>query len=405
MMTNSKIIGLLRDTGYLRVWWVGVCSGVARWLELLVVGVYAYDTTGSPFLVALLVILRMLPLALLGSIIGTFADRLSTRLLLILVMISAMLAALFVFLIFAFGFDNYWLVAVSSLIAGIVWATDMPLRRRLLGDIAGLDRIAPAMSLDSATNNGTRMIGPLFGGILLQWLGPSGAFSLSALMYAACVLLLLGLPVSSGFTKRAANERPLFKDFKEVFSFIAADRDILRILLITVIFNVWGFPFISMIPVLGRSLLEINASWIGVLAGLEGAGALIGSLIIALGIPRLSFRQLYYFGLMGYLVFAFITGWMVSSIPMGITLFIVGLMCAGFTTMQSTLIYSAAPPEMRGRLFGVVVICIGTGLIGFANIGLMGELFGAATAIRIVALEGLIPLILIGLGWRQLRRR
>ena len=249
------------------------------------------------------------------------------------------------------------------------------------------------------------MIGPLFGGILLQWLGPSGAFSLSALMYAACVLLLLGLPVSSGFTKRAANERPLFKDFKEVFSFIAADRDILRILLITVIFNVWGFPFISMIPVLGRSLLEINASWIGVLAGLEGAGALIGSLIIALGIPRLSFRQLYYFGLMGYLVFAFITGWMVSSIPMGITLFIVGLMCAGFTTMQSTLIYSAAPPEMRGRLFGVVVICIGTGLIGFANIGLMGELFGASTAIRIVALEGLIPLILIGLGWRQLRRR
>ena len=405
MMTNSKIIGLLRDTGYLRVWLVGVCSGVARWLELLVVGVYAYDTTGSPFLVALLVILRMLPLALLGSIIGTFADRLSTRLLLILVMISAMLAALFVFLIFAFGFDNYWLVAVSSLIAGIVWATDMPLRRRLLGDIAGLDRIAPAMSLDSATNNGTRMIGPLFGGILLQWLGPSGAFSLSALMYAACVLLLLGLPVSSGFTKRAANERPLFKDFKEVFSFIAADRDILRILLITVIFNVWGFPFISMIPVLGRSLLEINASWIGVLAGLEGAGALIGSLIIALGIPRLSFRQLYYFGLMGYLVFAFITGWMVSSIPMGITLFIVGLLCAGFTTMQSTLIYSAAPPEMRGRLFGVVVICIGTGLIGFANIGLMGELFGASTAIRIVALEGLIPLILIGLGWRQLRRR
>ena len=86
-MTNSKIIGLLRDTGYLRVWLVGVCSGVARWLELLVVGVYAYDTTGSPFLVALLVILRMLPLALLGSIIGTFADRLSTRLLLILSLI------------------------------------------------------------------------------------------------------------------------------------------------------------------------------------------------------------------------------------------------------------------------------------------------------------------------------
>ena len=82
----------------------------------------------------------------------------------------------------------------------------------------------------------------------------------------------------------------------------------------------------------------------------------------------------------------------------------VALMAAGFSTMQSTLIYSVAPPEMRGRLFGVLVICIGTGLIGFANIGLMGELFGGSGAIRIVAAEGIIPLILIGIGWRQLWR-
>jgi hypothetical protein len=89
---------------------------------------------------------------------------------------------------------------------------------------------------------------------------------------------------------------------------------------------------------------------------------------------------------------------------MAVVLFFVGLMAAGFSTMQSTLIYSVAPPEMRGRLFGVLVICIGTGLIGFANIGLMGELFGGSGAIRIVAAEGIIPLILIGVGWRQLWR-
>ena len=80
-------------------------------------------------------------------------------------------------------------------------------------------------------------------------------------------------------------------------------------------------------------------------------------------------------------------------------------MAAGFSTMQSTLIYTIAPPEMRGRLFGVLVICIGTGLIGFANMGLMGELYGGSMAMRIVAAEGLIPLLLIGLGWRQLRQK
>jgi hypothetical protein len=405
MISTQILKGLLSEQTYLRVWMVGVFSGIARWLEMLVVGVYTYDTTGSPFLVALLVILRMLPLAVLGSVVGTLADRASPRKLLIITMTTAMIISFSVFLVFLVGNDNYWVVAFSSFVSGVVWTTDMPLRRRMLGDIAGIKRIVPAMSLDSATNNATRMMGPLFGGILYQWLGPSGAFALSAIMYAFCILLLLGLFIPKEPINSKQAESRILRDFKEVFSFIFGNRDILRILLVTIVFNVWGFPFISMIPVVGREVLEISAGWIGVLAALEGAGAFLGSLIIAMGIIRLSFRRLYYFGMLGYLLFAFIAGWMVSTLPMGIALFLVGLMAAGFSTMQSTLIYTIAPPEMRGRLFGVLVICIGTGLIGFANMGLMGELYGGSMAMRIVAAEGLIPLLLIGLGWRQLRQK
>ena len=405
MISTQILKGLLSEQTYLRVWMVGVFSGIARWLEMLVVGVYTYDTTGSPFLVALLVILRMLPLAVLGSVVGTLADRASPRKLLIITMTTAMIISFSVFLVFLVGNDNYWVVAFSSFVSGVVWTTDMPLRRRMLGDIAGIKRIVPAMSLDSATNNATRMMGPLFGGILYQWLGPSGAFALSAIMYAFCILLLLGLFIPKEAIDSKQAESRILRDFKEVFSFIFGNRDILRILLVTIVFNVWGFPFISMIPVVGREVLEISAGWIGVLAALEGAGAFLGSLIIAMGIIRLSFRRLYYFGMLGYLLFAFIAGWMVSTLPMGIALFLVGLMAAGFSTMQSTLIYTIAPPEMRGRLFGVLVICIGTGLIGFANMGLMGELYGGSMAMRIVAAEGLIPLLLIGLGWRQLRQK
>ena len=404
MIAAEGLTGLLRDPAYLRVWLVGVFSGIARWLEMLVVGVYAFDTTGSPFLVALLVILRMLPLAVLGSVVGTFADRIAPRLFLIATMATAMAVSTAVFLIFVAGLDQYWVVAVSSFVSGLVWTTDMPLRRRLLGDIAGIERVVPAMSLDSATNNATRMIGPLFGGLLFQWFGPSGAFALSATMYACCVVLLLGLPVTVAAGAATREATRILRDFQEVFGLIARDRDILRILLVTIVFNVWGFPFISMIPVVGREVLEVSAGWIGVLAGLEGGGAFVGALLIAMGTRIRNFRRLYYFGMLGYLVFASLAGWMVSAAPMAVVLFFVGVMAAGFSTMQSTLIYSVAPPEMRGRLFGVLVICIGTGLIGFANIGLMGEWFGGSAAIRIVAAEGFIPLILIGVGWRQLWR-
>ena len=47
-----------------------------RWLEMLAVGVFVYQRTGSPFLVALMTLLRMLPMALFGAVAGVVADRL-----------------------------------------------------------------------------------------------------------------------------------------------------------------------------------------------------------------------------------------------------------------------------------------------------------------------------------------
>ena len=63
-------VPLLRDGRYVRVWLIGWFTGVVRWLELLAYGVYAYEITGSPVLVALVALIRFLPLALLGVFIG-----------------------------------------------------------------------------------------------------------------------------------------------------------------------------------------------------------------------------------------------------------------------------------------------------------------------------------------------
>lgn len=405
MTTSAGLRDLLTNFQFVRIWLVGIFSGIARWLEMLVAGVYAFDTTGSPFLVALLVILRMIPLVAFGSIVGTFADRLSPKIFMCVTMFGAMLVSGTVFVLFLTGHDSYWLVAFASFVSGLVWTTDMPLRRRMLGDVAGMARVAQAMSLDAATNNATRMLGPLFGGLIYQWQGASGAYMLSAALYAACVVVLLFVSatlVNAGVLRPASRA---LDDLRAGFAYVARDPDVLRIMLVTIIFNLWGFPFLAMIPVVGRDELEVSASIIGGLTALEGGGAFLGSVIIASRMRIPSYRRLYYFGLLGYLFAAFTAGWMVDVVPMALALVVVGLCASGFSTMQSTLIYTVAPPEMRGRLFGVLVICIGSGLIGFTNIGLMGEWFGGSTAMRIVAAEGLIPLLIIGFGWRQLWSR
>lgn len=402
MTTTVGMRSLLRDVEFLRVWLVGIFSGVARWLEMLVAGVYAFDTTGSPFLVALLVILRMGPLVVLGSIVGTFADRLPPKLLLSLTMAGAMLVSGSVFVLFLTGQDSYWVVAFASFVSGLVWTTDMPLRRRVLGDIAGIERISVAMGLDAASNNGTRMLGPLLGGLIFQWLGPGDAYLLSTALYAACFGLLIFLSIQAGAARLPSRA---FDDLRAGFAYVIHNRDVMRIMLVTIVFNLWGFPFLAMIPVVGRDELQISAGLIGGLTALEGGGAFLGALIIAARARIASYRRLYYFGMLGYLIAAFAAGWMIDVVPMALIFIVVGLCAAGFSTMQSTLIYTVAPPEMRGRLFGVLVICIGSGLIGFTNIGLMGEWFGGSTAMRIVAAEGIIPLLIISFGWRELWSR
>ena len=50
---------------------------------------------------------------------------------------------------------------MSAVFGGLFWATEMPLRRTLMGEFAGPHRVGNAMSFEAITNNATRMAGPL----------------------------------------------------------------------------------------------------------------------------------------------------------------------------------------------------------------------------------------------------
>ena len=68
---------LFRNGEFSRLWGIGAVSSTIRWLELLAIGVVVFDLTGSPFQVALMAILRMLPLAIFGALVGALAGRLN----------------------------------------------------------------------------------------------------------------------------------------------------------------------------------------------------------------------------------------------------------------------------------------------------------------------------------------
>ena len=72
--------------------------------------------------------------------------------------------------------------------------------------------------------------------------------------------------------------------------------------------------------------------------------------------------------------------------------------------MQSALVLLNASDASKGRMMGVLSMCIGTGLIGFLHLGLMADWLGASTACVVIALEGLVALAISGWLWPELLR-
>jgi MFS family permease len=66
-----------------------------------------------------------------------------------------------------------------------------------------------------------------------------------------------------------------------------------------------------------------------------------------------------------------------------------GFGTAGFGNMQSTLMLTEAPSEMRSRLMGIVTVCIGTGPLGVVAAGALAGELGPRGAVLVMAVAGL----------------
>jgi MFS family permease len=398
---TSQAAGRLRlfsQLDFRRLWLVGVVVFGVRWLEMLAVGVFVYQRTGSPFAVALMTMMRMLPMGLFGAVIGAAAERIERRTALVLAVLSMLLTSLSLAVLAYAGRLAIWHLALASFFGGIGWAADNPVRRTLIGDVVGADGVGAAMSLDVGANNASRMLGPTLGGALLATLGIAGAFSVSVLAYG--VAIVAALRVGHRGARTAGGSANVLVRMLEGFDLVRGDRRLLGTLLVTIVYNLFGWSFTSMIPVIGQDNLHLGAGGIGVLASMDGVGAFCGALLMMFYARPRFYGRLYVGGTIGYLLMLIAFALSPTPLLAGLALLFTGLTSAGFSIMQATLVYLAAPPEMRSRVYGVLSVCIGVGLLGFVHVGLLAGLGGAACATVATGVEGLLVLALTARWWR-----
>ncbi|HWD59665.1 MAG TPA: MFS transporter [Stellaceae bacterium] len=385
-----------------RLWTIGLVVFAVRWLEMLVVGVFVYQRTGSAFQVALMTLLRMAPMMLFGPLIGAYVERMERRRAQIMVSLSMLATAIVVAALAFAGRLEVWHLALAAFCNGIAWAADNPVRRVMIGEVVGPERMGSAMAIDVGANNASQMLGPTIGGLVLSSFGIAGAFSISVAAYAIAVAAALRLGHRNAIapTKSGA----VLTHVLEGLLMASRDRRLVAILIITVVYNVFGWPFTSMIPVIGQDALHLDPGGIGILASMTGVGSFIGAIAIALWARQRHFTTLYVTAVLGYLTLMMGVALAPVATLAGGALFATGLANSGFSVMQATLIYLAAPAEMRSRLYGVLSLCIGSGLVGFLNIGLMAEWAGAPAATVLSGIEGLAAMALTWRWWRDIGR-
>jgi len=384
---------------YWRLWYVGLVAATVRWLETVAMGVVVYQQTGSALIVAVNTMLRLLPMGLFGAVLGSLAERFDRRLTLagIIGLMGATSATLAV--IAWTGRLEVWHLMVASFINGFGWATDNPLRRILMGEAMGRDRMAVAMAYDVGAANASRFVGPTVGGLLLAGVGIEGMFSLSAAMYvtavAATLLVRSRIPAAPGASAVLARTW-------ESIVITFADRRLNAIMIVTIIYNIFGWPYTSMIPVIGRDRLLLGPEGVGLMTSIDGFGAFVGALALAMWLTPTWHARAYVGGVAVYLAGEIAFALALSPLPAGAALLLIGLSGAAFSTLQATLVYLASPVEMRSRVMGVLSVCIGTGPIGFVWLGWLADRIGAPEATAITGAMGLTALAATWAMWRKI---
>jgi len=297
------------------------------------------------------------------------------------------------------GHLELWHVALGNLAAGTMWSSEMSTRRRMVGEAAGPHRIVPAIALDSATNAATRMIGPLLGGFAFEWLGMKGAYTVTALVQFAGAFALAGL-VHHQVTRRLALAR-IPADIVDGLRYARTKPLILLVFGITVITNAFAFSYSGLVAPLGLAEFHVSPGLVGLLAAAEPLGALLGGALIALGLLRLD-RRLMFAGGSALFMVMLVAAALSPSFWLAVTvLFLGGFGTAGFANMQTTLMLTEAPIEMRSRLMGIVTVCIGTGPLGVLAIGALSEPLGPRGAILAMAGLGLASTLALMLALRR----
>ena len=381
-ITGAPVLVVLQDRNFQYLWAARWIHEVSRRMELLLLGYLVLELTDSAFQVGLISVFLNGPRPPFALVAGMLADRLDRWRILTTIHVIYLLLASCLLVLLILEMIEPWHVYVVVLAQGTAKVLDDPTRRASLFDLAGQDRIAHAMSLETMTNNGGKMLGPVLGGLLLQFYGFTAAFAVLVAMdlVSAALVWRMRLPERS---TRVVRDTAFWTGIGSVVRHSFSNKFALGVLTISLVMNGMVLPLQYFIPVIATDVLKVGPALGGLLGAADGIGAFVGAIVIATK-RNFSFHGRYYvFGAAIVAVGVVIVAWSPWFLVSFLVLFTAGMGQAGFSTMQSTILMLSTAPDMRGRIMGSQGLVNGLGhLVGGFEIAAIAQAFHHLTGNR-----------------------
>ena len=351
-------------------------SSVGYWMATITQSWLLYELTGSVFLLGVMGAVRGLPRLLFGLIGGLLADRTDRRRVLLLAESVNTVTHAALAILVALEVLAVWHLFVAVAVLGTVSSLRLPARQALLSTLVPRRSLLNAVTLSAAAMTTARLTGPAIAGALLAWRGPLVAYGAQALCHGLAALLTVWLPPGKAGS-HTQPPRSAVSSLREGFAFVWRDRAIRSLLLVGLVPVILVQPYRELLPVFARDVLAGGPALLGMLT----AATAVGSILAVLGlIVSGDFRTkgavllsaIISYGLL-LLAFGF-SRW----VPLSLFLLVgVGTAAATHSTMTQTLVMTATPDELRGRVLSIRLLDQGLAPVGMLVAGALASVAGA----------------------------
>lgn len=356
----------------------GLVSNTGIWMHRFSQDWLVLQLTGSGAVLGVTAGLQFLPMLLLAPVTGLIADRLPKRRLLQATQASMGLSALTLGLLAITGAIETWHVFVLAFVFGIGAAYDAPARHTIVSEMVGPDDISSAVGLNSAVLNGTRVIGPALGSMLIALLGRDVSATGAVMVISAVSLttIIYALQRMRVDEFRSSPHVPRKGMIREGLRYLRYRGDLKLILAVSAIAGTLSFNFPLTFGLMATQAFDKGAEGFGILVSLMAAGSLLGALIVARRTSTTS--RVVVLSAVALGLVEVLAGLMPSYLAFALWTPVLGLAAYALVTATNTAIQLGTAAEFRGRMMALYMLAWMGGLpLGSPIMGWVGETCGA----------------------------